>query len=34
MAHRSAEELRNDQGLLVASYLGEQQATPDVIASD
>ena len=34
MAHRSAEELRGDQGLLVASYLGEQQATPDVIASD
>ena len=34
MAHRSAEELRHDQGLLVASYLGEQQATPDVIASD
>ncbi len=34
MAHSSAEELRSDQGLLVASYLGEQQATPDVIASD
>jgi branched-chain amino acid transport system ATP-binding protein len=34
MAHSSAEELRRDQGLLVASYLGEQQATPDVIASD
>jgi branched-chain amino acid transport system ATP-binding protein len=34
MAHRSAEELRGDQGLLVASYLGEQQATPDVLTSD
>ena len=30
IAHKNAAELRKDQGLLVASYLGEQ-ATPDVV---
>jgi branched-chain amino acid transport system ATP-binding protein len=34
MAHKTAEELRQDQGLLVASYLGEQQATPDVLTAE
>jgi branched-chain amino acid transport system ATP-binding protein len=31
LAHESAENLRGDHGLLVASYLGEGQATPDVV---
>ena len=31
LAHKNAAELRDDQGLLIASYLGEQQATPDVV---
>ncbi len=33
IAHESADALRADQGLLVASYLGEGRATPDVVES-
>jgi branched-chain amino acid transport system ATP-binding protein len=31
IAHESAARLREDQGLVVASYLGETRATPDVV---